>query len=161
MVNIGDRVEVRFRPPIVPGRALDQHTLLTHDKVFQSICPCTNGMLTEVGPHVIKAPVYNGTRIVVEVFWNGQQRAVEMQSYRVVVKLLDGTGGHALRQDGLAIGAPLTRLSGAYHGVEQPEIGRTNAWVKPACDVVHHIVGVKHIAVGPTDTLTQCEGPGA
>src|SRR4029450_7955274 len=62
---------------------------------------------------------------------------------------------------GLAIWTPLSRLCGGYHGVEQPEIGRTNAWVKPACDVVHHIVGVKHIAIGPTHTLTQFEGPGA
>src|SRR5439155_20684850 len=127
MVDIGDRVELRFRPPIVPSRALDQHTLLTHDKVFQSIGPCTNGVLTEVGPHIVKAPVHNGTRIVVEVFWNGQHRAVQMQSYRVVVKLLDGTNGHALRQDALAIWTPLTRICGADDGVEQREIRRTNA----------------------------------
>ena len=82
-------------------------------------------------------------------------------SRRVVVKLFDGTGGHALRQDGLAIWTPLTRLCGGYHGVEQPEVGRTNARVKPACDVVHHIVGAQHIAIGPADTLTQFEGPGA
>jgi hypothetical protein len=118
MVNIGDRVEIRFRPPVVPGRALDHHTLLTNDKVFQGIGPCTNGVLTEVRPHVVKASVHNGTRIVVEVFRHGQHRAVQMQSYRVVVKFLDGTGGHALRQDGLAIWTPLTRLCGSYHGVE-------------------------------------------
>src|SRR5215475_1991306 len=103
MVNISDRVEVRFRPPVVPGRALDQHTLLTHDKIFQGIGPCTKGVLAEVGPHVVKALVYNGTWIMIEVFWNGQHRTVQMQSYRVVVKLLDGTCGHALRQDRLAI----------------------------------------------------------
>src|SRR5512145_1214379 len=133
MVNIGDGVEIHFRPPIVPGRALDQYTLLTHYKVLQRVSPCPNGVLTEVGPHVVKAPVYYGTRIVVEVFWNSQHRAIQMQSYRVVVKLLDGTGGHALRQDGLAIWTALTRRSGAYQGVEQPEIGRTDARVKPAC----------------------------
>src|SRR5215475_709392 len=160
MVNIGNRVEVRFRAPVVPGRALDQHTLLTHDKIFQGVGSCTNGALAEVGPHVVKAPMYNGTWIVIEVFRNGQHRTVQMQSYHVIVKLLDSTTGYTLRQDGLAVWTSLTRLCGAYHGVEQPEIGRTNARVKPAGDVVHHIVGVEHIAIGPAHPPTQLEGPG-
>ena len=53
-------------------------------------------MLAEVGTHVVEAPVHNGARIVVEVFGYGQHRAVEVEAYRVVIDLLDGTGGHAL-----------------------------------------------------------------
>ena len=49
---------------------------------------------------------------------------------------------------------------GGDHGVEQPEIGRTNARIKPACHVVDHIIGVKDITIGPAHPLAQFQGPG-
>ncbi len=153
VVDIDDAVKVDLITPIIFGIAFDQDRLLAHRVLLEQERASTDRVLCQITALFFETAVHDSCRIVVEVLGNCQLWAVEMEPYRVVVNLFNGTGHHALGDDRFALIVFLTSIGRSHHRAKKTQIRRTGLGIQPACEIEHDIVGVEFIAIRPLYTF--------